>query len=96
MQPRSAHFATVFYLIATSGGTLRLQKLAPTRSAADEVLDGRLAAPFAVDANDLLYQDEASRDYDPSPEKDRGQCAHNQFCRRRTQSPRNRNHGKTA
>jgi homoserine O-acetyltransferase len=67
MQPRSAHFATVFYLIATSGGTLRLQKLAPTRSAADDVLDGRLAAPFTVDANDLLYQYEASRDYDPSP-----------------------------
>jgi homoserine O-acetyltransferase len=65
-QPRSARFATVFYLIATSGGTLKLQKLAPTRAAADQLLDARLAAPFAVDANDLLYQYEASRDYDPS------------------------------
>jgi homoserine O-acetyltransferase len=71
MQPRSAHFATVFYLIATSGGTLRLQKLAPTGSAADDVLDGRLAAPFTVDANDLLYQYEASRHYDPSPALER-------------------------
>jgi homoserine O-acetyltransferase len=66
-QPRSAHFATVFYLVATSGGTLKFQKLAPTRSAADEMLNARLAAPFSVDANDLLYQYEASRDYDPSP-----------------------------
>jgi homoserine O-acetyltransferase/O-succinyltransferase len=65
-QPRSARFATVFYLIATNGGTLKLQKLAPTSVAADQLLDARLAAPFAVDANDLLYQYEASRDYDPS------------------------------
>jgi homoserine O-acetyltransferase len=65
-QPRSARFATVFYLIATSGGTLKLQKLAPTRAAADQLLDARLAALFAVDASDLLYQYEASRDYDPS------------------------------
>ena len=66
-QPRSARFATVFYLIATNGGTLKLQKLAPTSVAADQLLDARLAAPFAIDANDLLYQYEASRDYDPSP-----------------------------
>ena len=65
-QPRSAGFATVFYLIATNGGTLKLQKLAPMSVAADQLLDARLAAPFAVDANDLLYQYEASRDYDPS------------------------------
>jgi homoserine O-acetyltransferase/O-succinyltransferase len=40
---------------------------APTSVAADQLLDARLAAPFAVDANDLLYEYEASRDYDPSP-----------------------------
>lgn len=65
-QPASARFATVFYLIATNGGTRKFQKLAPTREAADKLLDGRLTAPFTIDANDLLYQYEASRDYNPS------------------------------
>ena len=36
-QPRSARFASVFYGIATAGGTLAHQKLAPTREAADTV-----------------------------------------------------------
>ena len=62
-----ARVANVFYGIATSGGTLAYQKQAPTREAADKLLDGRLAAPFAADANDTLYQWDASRDYNPSP-----------------------------
>jgi homoserine O-acetyltransferase/O-succinyltransferase len=70
-QPRSARFATVFYLIGTNGGTLKLQKQAPTREAADKLLDGRLNAPFPTDANDLLYQYEASRDYNPGPDLER-------------------------
>ena len=57
--------ATAFYLVATNGGSRALQKAAPTREAADKILDARLAAPFATDANDLLYQYEASRDYNP-------------------------------
>jgi homoserine O-acetyltransferase/O-succinyltransferase len=65
-QPRSAHFASVFFGIATSGGTLGYQKLAPTRAAADKLLDDRMAAPFAADANDVLYQWDSSRDYDAS------------------------------
>lgn len=64
-QPASARFATVFYLIGTNGGTQKFQKLAPTREAADKLVDERLAAPFTIDANDLLYQYEASRDYNP-------------------------------
>ena len=66
-QPRSARFASVFYAIATAGGTLAYQKLAPTREAADKVVDARLSAPFAADANDTLYQWASSADYDPSP-----------------------------
>ena len=66
-QPRSARFASVFYGIATAGGTLAYQKLAPTREAADKLLDERLAAPFVADANDILYQWASSGDYDPSP-----------------------------
>jgi homoserine O-acetyltransferase len=48
-QPRSARFASVFYGIATNGGTLAYQKLAPTREAADKLLNDRLAAPFTQD-----------------------------------------------
>ena len=66
VQPRSARVASVFYGIATAGGTLAYQKLAPTREAADKLLDERLAAPFKADANDVLYQWDSSRDYDPS------------------------------
>jgi hypothetical protein len=46
VQPRSARIASVFYGIATAGGTLGYQKFAPTREAADKLLNERLAAPF--------------------------------------------------
>ena len=65
-QPRSAKVASVFFAIGTSGGNIALQKAAPTREAADKLLDQRLAAPFTADANDALYQWESSGDYDPS------------------------------
>jgi homoserine O-acetyltransferase len=64
----------VFYGIATSGGNLWYQSNAPTREAADRLLDVRLAVPFTADANDYLYQWEASRDYNPSPGLDRIQA----------------------
>jgi homoserine O-acetyltransferase len=66
-QPRSAKVASVFFAIGTNGGNIALQKAAPTREAADKLLDQRLAAPFRADANDTLYQWESSGDYDPSP-----------------------------
>jgi homoserine O-acetyltransferase/O-succinyltransferase len=65
-QPPSLAFASVFYGLATSAGNQRLQKVAPTRELADRLLDQRLSAPFRGDANDHLYQWEASRDYDAS------------------------------
>jgi homoserine O-acetyltransferase/O-succinyltransferase len=74
-QPRSARVASVFYGIATAGGTLAYQKIAPTREAADKLLNDRLAAPFAADANDVLYQWDASRDYNPAPGLERIQAA---------------------
>src|ERR1700751_5114692 len=55
-QPRSAPFATVFYNTAPPGGPLAYQKQAPSREAADKLLDERLAAPVKADANDTLYQ----------------------------------------
>jgi homoserine O-acetyltransferase/O-succinyltransferase len=66
-QPRALKAAVVFFGVATSGGTLAYQKMAPTRDKADKLLDERLAAPFTADANDTLYQWESSGDYDPSP-----------------------------
>ena len=66
-QPKAFRTAAVFYGIATSGGTLAYQKMAPTRAQADKLLDERLAAPFTADANDTLYQWESSGDYDASP-----------------------------
>jgi len=74
-QPRSLKVANVFYNIATSGGSLAYQKLAPTRALADKLLDDRLAAPFTADANDFLYQWDASRDYNPAPGLERIQAA---------------------
>ena len=67
VQPSSLRLASVFFGLATSGGTLGYQSLAPTRELADKLVDQRLAAPVTADANDYLYQFEASRDYDPSP-----------------------------
>jgi homoserine O-acetyltransferase len=67
-QPHSMKFATVFYGIATSGGTLNHQKQAPTREQADKLVDARLAAATTADANDFLWQWGSSADYDPAPE----------------------------
>ncbi|HEX6723339.1 MAG TPA: alpha/beta fold hydrolase [Burkholderiaceae bacterium] len=70
-QPKSAQFASVFYGIGTNGGDLAYQKAAPTRDAADKLLDARLKAPFRADANDVLYQWDSSRDYNPAPKLER-------------------------
>jgi homoserine O-acetyltransferase len=66
-QPRGLHLATVWFGIATSGGTQADYKLAPTREQADKLVEARLAVPFAGDANDILYQWDASSDYNPIP-----------------------------
>ena len=65
-QPKGAHFASVFYPIATTGGNQRLQFLFPTSEKADAYVNERLNTPLAMDANDFLYQWESSRDFNPS------------------------------
>jgi homoserine O-acetyltransferase len=65
-QPSSARRALEFFNAASNGGTLALQAAIPNPARADEWLKARRALPFHTDANDLLYQYEASRDYDPS------------------------------
>jgi homoserine O-acetyltransferase len=73
-QPRSAQFASVFFAFATNGGNQALFKAAPTREKADALLNQRLAAPFTADANDVLYQWDSSRDFNPSPGLERIQA----------------------
>ncbi len=67
-QPRFLKIAAVFYGIATAGGTLNYQKLAPTREQADKLVDARLGAPMTADANDWLWQWGSSADYDAAPD----------------------------
>jgi homoserine O-acetyltransferase/O-succinyltransferase len=66
-QPRALKYASVFFGIATAGGTLNYQRQAPTRELADKIVDARLAAPIAADANDFLWQWGSSADYDAAP-----------------------------
>jgi homoserine O-acetyltransferase len=73
--PRFLKIANVFYGIATNGGTLAYQKAAPTREAADKVVDMRLAAPMTADANDFVYAWDSSRDYNASPGLERIQAS---------------------
>jgi homoserine O-acetyltransferase len=65
--PKNAQFASVFFALATNGGDQALYKAAPTREKADQLLDARLKAPFPADPDDVLYQWDSSRDYNPSP-----------------------------
>jgi homoserine O-acetyltransferase len=65
--PRSLKIASMFYGIATNGGTLHYQSIAPTREKADEFFNGWLAAPMMADANDFIWAWEASADYDAMP-----------------------------
>jgi homoserine O-acetyltransferase len=74
VQPPSARLANVFFGITTSGGTLAYQALAPTREKADKLVDDRLAAPAPADANDFIWQFDASRDYNPAPGLERIQA----------------------
>ncbi len=75
VQPPSMRLANVMFGIATSGGTLGYQAMAPTRQQADKLVDERLAAPFTADANDYIYQWDSSRDYNPAPGLERIKAA---------------------
>lgn len=66
-QPKSLILANAFFGFATNGGNMGLQKRASTRQAADRLVEAQLTAPPRGDANDVIYQFESSRDYDPSP-----------------------------
>jgi homoserine O-acetyltransferase/O-succinyltransferase len=73
-QPRSMRYASAFFGIATAGGTLNYQRLAPTREKADQLVDARLAVATTADANDFLWQWGSSADYDPAPDLEKIQA----------------------
>src|ERR1039458_3713741 len=54
-QPRMMKYAIAAFGVASAGGTLGYQTLAPTADKADKMVDERLATPVTSDANDLIY-----------------------------------------
>jgi len=70
-QPRGL-LAALQILFMMSSSPLQLQRIAPTRDSADAYITRWLRERLAgADANDMAYQFEASRDYDPSPDLER-------------------------
>ena len=66
-QPQSLKTAHLMLFLVSSNPILR-QQMMPTIAESDEVLDAVVEnAERVSDANDLLYQIDASRDYDPGP-----------------------------
>jgi homoserine O-acetyltransferase len=62
----------IYTLLFMVGSPLRWHQQAPTRVAADDLFDELVRGYLTqLDANDLLYQVDASRDYDPAPDLER-------------------------
>lgn len=67
-QPLRALTAAQNLLLLVGSAPLQWQKQSPTRDAADKFYADRVKAAVArLDANDLLYQLDASREYNPAP-----------------------------
>src|SRR5260221_5435303 len=66
-QPRGLTTA-IYTLIMMGSAPLQMQKQGPSRAAADAAFDAAMKQRLSTtDANDLLYQVDASRDYNPEP-----------------------------
>src|SRR5215510_5507799 len=60
--------SALYGLMLMTSTPLQWQKQYPTREAADKYLDDQIRSRMAsTDANDMLYQYDSSRNYDPSP-----------------------------
>jgi homoserine O-acetyltransferase len=67
-QPEALKTAVAMLWLVSSNPIVR-QREAPTLAKADQVIDAYVAENIkTTDANDLLYQVDASHDYDPGPE----------------------------
>jgi len=68
-EPQQALRTVLDFLLIAGSAPLYMQKTLPTRDAADKYLDDYFKARLAgLDANDFLYQVNASRNYDPLPQ----------------------------
>ena len=68
IEPAGALRTAAGLLLIAGSAPIQMQLALPTRDAADEFLQTFMQRELAnLDANDLLYQLGASRDYDPSP-----------------------------
>jgi homoserine O-acetyltransferase len=66
--PHKGLVGAVNLLLMMTSSPLQWHKSGPTRDAADKWYEDQIRARVAAtDANDMLYQFNASRDYDPSP-----------------------------
>jgi homoserine O-acetyltransferase len=65
-QPPNLRLANMWYGIATSGGNIALQAAGPTNAEASAYVDDKVANAKVGDANDVMYQWNASRDFDPT------------------------------
>ena len=66
-EPVEALRTWINMLLLVAGSPLQMQKTLPTRDAADAFLDEQYKSRIpTLDANDILYQVAASRNYDPS------------------------------
>jgi homoserine O-acetyltransferase/O-succinyltransferase len=67
-QPHDGLVGAINILMMMTSSPLQWHKSAPTRDAADKWYEDQIASRLAsTDASDMLYQYNASRDYDPSP-----------------------------
>ena len=67
-QPRAGLVGAINLLMMMTSSPLQWHKSGPTREAADKWYEDQIRSRVAAtDANDMLYQFNASRDYDPSP-----------------------------
>jgi homoserine O-acetyltransferase/O-succinyltransferase len=67
---QGVHNANELILVMGSS-SLQMQKQAPTRELAEQYVDRYLARTASVDANDMIFYLNASRNYDPSAHLDR-------------------------
>jgi len=71
-EPKQGLRTALDLLLIAGSAPIPMQKAMPTRDDADKYLDNFFRSRLgALDANDLLYQVNASRDYDPSGELDK-------------------------
>ena len=68
-EPQQALRTVLDFLLIAGSAPLYMQKTLPTRDAADKYLDDYFKTRLpGLDANDFLYQVNASRNYDPFPQ----------------------------